>query len=306
MGNRALPACAVAVLLLAAPLTSASTANADITKADLGDASLRTSVQTDATGGFIGGSAECNQSERLLTGGAYFQPSAGGGSAADADNAYLAGSAPLSSDRWYAEGIHRFAQYSIDLVEYAFCLPKQRLQGVTTKEKTVDASDFSRAQGTAHCPNGTRVISGGAYFHEQGSGPDPAGGGDSRFSASFPEPNGSGWYASGKSGYDNKGRLTIHARCLDESRLGSIETEKAKQTTLDVNVGGYTFCPGTRAALTGGAYWLRPGRSVKDSPEAGAISSATLGTFPDGFYATGQPKSGVSRQFVTIIHCIGN
>ena len=241
---------------------------ADITASDVENAAIQTSFQQDAAGGFLGGVVNCHEGERVLTGGAFFAPSGGIASPADADNAYLAGSAPFGTS-WYAEGFHRFAQYSIDLREVAFCVPQSRLSGSVTRTKTVDASGFAAVQGTAHCPRGTRVISGGAYFHKKGEGPDPDPGGGSRFSASFPKSNGSGWYASGGGAYGNNGRLTIRARCLDSDRVGSIKIQKEKEATVDANAGGYTFCPGNRAALTGGAYWLRPGKSVKKSAEAG-------------------------------------
>ena len=129
----------------------------------------------------------CHEGERVLTGGAYFAPSGGIASPADADNAYLAGSAPFGTS-WYAEGFHRFAQFTINLHEVAFCVPQSRLAGSVTRTKTVNASGFADVQATAHCPRGSRVVSGGAYVHKKGEGPDFDPGGDSRFSASFPKP----------------------------------------------------------------------------------------------------------------------
>ena len=162
----------------------------------------------------------------------------------------------------------------------------------------------SRAPRTVLAAPGSSVAA--PTFTRRGKVPIPTRAAGSRFSASFPKSNGSGWYASGGGAYGNNGRLTIRARCLDSDRVGSIKIQKEKEATVDANAGGYTFCPGNRAALTGGAYWLRPGKSVKKSAEAGVLSSASVGTFPSGFYATGQPQSGVPRQLVTIIHCVGN
>ncbi len=290
---------ALAALGGAAPATAAITAS-DVTGADL--------VSTDITngaGGFSGGYVFCPAGRRVLTGGAYWGPTVGPPSFEDADNAYLANSTVTNDKKgWYADGFHRAPSYSMDLTELAFCIGTRQLAGSKLRYVTKRAGNFSKASGRARCPQGSRVHTGGAFFHPKDDGPNPPQGGDSRTAASFPLKNGAGWYGGGTSGYAN-GRLSVFAWCLPEGQFGPIKQKTVTQTLADdANGGGYVDCPGARAALTGGAYWRKPNRPLSRALNAGVISSSSVTEDGKSLYATGQ-SAGNGHKLVTVVHCVG-
>jgi hypothetical protein len=282
-----------------------ATSAAKLTSADMFGATLVQDSIVNPVGGFSGGSVGCGGG-RVLTGGGFWNVTGQAPTFEDADNGYLAGSSPARNGKgWYAEGHHRFPDVSRDLTRYAFCVPGKKLRGAKRVTKTVKASDFKLVKAGARCPRGMRVFTGGAFFHAKGAGPDPALGGASRPSASFPKPNGRSWYAAGQSGYLEAGRLSVFAWCLRKDRFGPIKIEKATFTAPDsANTGAYLDCPGDRAALTGGAYWRRPGKSVAQSKNAGVIGGSSPTSYVSAWYAAGQ-SYGNDHEFRILIHCLG-
>lgn len=293
---------AVGLLLILAPNAPA----AKITATDIAQAEVAGGSETNVSGGLLGGYISCEVGDRVLTGGAYWHQTGEGGTFEEADNAYLANSSVTkNAKRWYADGHHRFPQVSMDLTQLALCVGKRALRGSELVAKSVAANNSYKAHAKARCPRGTEVHTGGAFFHSKGEPPDPQEGGDSINSASTPLANGRGWYAAGLSGYVDKARLTVYARCLAKKRIGPIKVVKETLTADDgQNTGGVVACPGNKAPLTGGAYWRKAGKNLAHSVGAGTISSSVLTGLPFGWYATGQ-SSGDGRRLTTVIRCVG-
>jgi hypothetical protein len=276
------------------------------TASDLADANTVGDSTTDASGGRFGAAVSCQGHARVLTGGAYWHETGHGGNFEEADNAYLANSTVTKDPNgWYADGFHRFPIVSMDLTVLALCVKKRVVKGSKLVAKTVTVNDALKADAKAKCPHGMRVYTGGASFHAKGEPPVPEEGGNSRTSASAPLANGGGWYAAGSSGYGEKSKLSVYARCLAKKRFGPIDVVKETLTADDnENTGGTVACSGNKAPLTGGAYWRKPDKNLAHSVGSGSISSSVLTGLPFGWYATGQSFADDHR-FTTVIRCVG-
>jgi hypothetical protein len=298
---------AVIALVMACPLIASGPATAaKITKADVVSSTLVSSSIQIPFAAYGGGYISCLAHQRALTGGAYWNATGQGPQPGIADQGYLANSTVTDNDKgWYADGFHRSDAGALSFTQNFRCLPKDRLEQGKLSQKTVSASDFRKADALARCPSGTRVYTGGSYFHKQGEPPSPTVTGGSRTSASFPTKQGKGWYASGTGSVAEKDRLTVLAWCLPKDRLGPVQVFDTTQTLGDSqDGGGYIGCPGGTAALTGGAYWRRPGKDVQHSIGAGILSGSSFSSDVLSWYVAGQ-SAGDSHKLTTVVRCIG-
>ena len=297
--------CAVAV---ACPLVASAPAAAAKIKADdvVGSALVGSSVQIpfDAYGG---GYLSCLPQQRVLTGGAFWNTTNQAPQPGVADHGYLANSTATDDGKgWYADGYHRSDAGPLSFTESVRCVPKERLSRGKLSQKTVPAGDFRKPDAFAKCPRGTRVYTGGAYFHAKGEPPSPTVTGGFRTSASFPTGNRKGWYASSDGGVQQNLRLTVLAWCLPTGGFGPVEVVAQTQTVdSSQNAGGFTACPAGTAALTGGAYWRRPGKDVEHSIGAGIISGSSFSSDVLSWYVAGQ-SVGDAHKLTTIVHCVGS
>ena len=296
----------VSAVLLCPLIASAPAKAAKITNADVVNSVLISSSVQIPFAAYGGGYLSCLDGQRALTGGAYWNTTNQAPDPSVADQGYLANSTVTDNDKgWYADGFHRSNAGALSFTENLRCLPKERLKDAKLSQKTVSASDFKNADALAECPSGTRVFTGGSYFHTKGDAPSPTDTGGSRTSASFPTKNRKGWYASGSGSVPDKGRLTVLAWCLPKGRFGPVEVLTNKETVdHDQDGGGSTACPVGTAALTGGAYWLRPGKNVEHSIGAGIISGSSFISNMLSWYVAGQ-SAGDSHKLITVVHCVG-
>ena len=141
------------------------------------------------------------------------------------------------------------------------------------KTKDIGIAAGGTGGGKVRCPAGQRVVSGGAYFHLDGQGPTPEAISVLRYST--PLADGTGWRAGGR----NPGSLlvlTIVITCLPLSVLGPYTVvHKDVGAPVGGTKGGWVDCPGAMRAVTGGAYWHRPGQGPNPALEAYLGSSGT-------------------------------
>lgn len=257
-------------------------------------------VDTAGAGSAAGGYSSCPDDQRAVTGGAYMHVA--GQFPVPIDNVRVPSSTVTSDGKgWYADGFSSSSarRLSTDL----YCLPSGRLRDASMKVRTFRPSPTGRAKGTAPCPNGTRVITGGALVHAPGAGPTPQA--NAIVGDSLPLPSGAAWYAEADA-QPPYTRLTVIARCFPESKLAGIRI--SRKTLYPVTgfdpIGGFTSCPGATRALTGGAYF-HPGI---EGPKTRVIPSASGGSVPttDGdWYAYGQHfTNGDQIGHTTIVHCL--
>ena len=294
----------ILVVAASALVLAASASGAKITAGDIFGAAESQETSTNVAGGHEGGFVSCDAGRRVITGGAYWHQTGTGGNYEEADNAYLGDSAVTKDGKgWYADGFHRYPLVSMDLTLYTLCIPKRQVKGTMLIGKTVSVNDSYDAHAKAKCPQGWEVYTGGAFFHAKGEAPNPDDGGGSRTSASMPLANGSGWYGAGTTGYGEKSKLTVRARCLPSRRIAPTKLVKETFTAGDnANTGGLVGCPGDRVPLTGGAYWRKANKGLARSVTAGVIGSSIISSLP-GWYATGQ-SGGVDLRFTIVMRCL--
>ncbi len=230
-----------------------------------------------------GGYLACPTGQRIVSGGAYWhQPGQGPDASNPAGNS-LGSSTPTTDGKgWYADGGTEGAQ---QLTITALCLPRSQVGKYTLK--TVDLSSSDTAGGYLACPTGQRIVSGGAYWHAPGQGPDPSSV-DDWIGSSTPTTDGKGWYADGFT--DSARQLTITALCLPKQQIGTytLKTVNLNTGADGGRAGGYLKCPKKQRIVSGGAYWHPPGQGpAPSSAGTDQMGSSTATTDGKGWYADG-------------------
>ncbi|KAA1425655.1 hypothetical protein [Nocardioides antri] len=115
-----------------------------------------------------GGGATCAAGSRAIGGGAWLaDPSAN-------ENGYLRSNGPHPLGRgWYATARLQGTSLRVSVV----CMPDGSVPPVSIATRTAEAGNdvfsYYFGQGSASCPNGTRVLAGGAYIARPDQFPDP-------------------------------------------------------------------------------------------------------------------------------------
>jgi len=152
------------------------------------------------------------------------------------------------------------------------------IEGSQLKLKQIDVPAGGTVGGTAHCPKSKRLLTGGAFWHATGAGPDPAISNLSQLTSSAPTRDGRGWYADGQSVASESRTLTIEARCVPKGKMPRV-TARDEGNVLDTGfAGGVTAdCPGDQVTMTGGAYLGKPGKGPsRVGARRGRITGSTL------------------------------
>src|SRR4051812_436787 len=110
-------------------------------------------------------------------------------------------------------------------------------------ETDLNASAGTRVGNYLLCPNGKRVVTGGAYWHRVGQGPEP--GLQASIQSSAATFDAKGWYAAGFNYSSDMLQLKIYAMCLAPKKVG---TYKLVYTDLGVGPGGPTNANGGRSS----------------------------------------------------------
>jgi hypothetical protein len=149
------------------------------------------------TGNPGGGVSECPQRMRVYSGGALWHEPGEPPDPALAAQLRTSSSAPAPGRRgWYADG-YNFTGAELRLEVVAMCLPKRRIGHVTRVLETRTPPNSAGRGARSGCPKGTRVITGGAYWHPPGEFADPAQAAGTLISSSAPVRRGHAWYADG-------------------------------------------------------------------------------------------------------------
>lgn len=165
--------------------------------------------------------------------------------------------------------------------------------GYVTRTKAISIPAESHGGGRLACPDGYRVVSGGASFPVT----------DPPFishwiSASVPVKAGRAWFAAGRNAESNgASTLTIRIHCLPASRLGTYTVVKATPDIDDRGAAGaYAACPPNHRIVTGGALWRIPGDPPSPSVAVQSrLSSTTPTVQATGWYADGFRGSTTAR-----------
>jgi hypothetical protein len=124
---------------------------------------------------------------------------------------------PTDGKGWYGAGVNNTSR-RLRVTVSVQCLPSSELKGAATVTQDFTVPGGNGASWTyLACPAGTRVYTGGAFWHKVGSGPDPAlawADWESGNTATF---DAVGWYAREVNGWGNGSSslvLTLDAQCL--------------------------------------------------------------------------------------------
>lgn len=166
----------------------------------IGSYTVRTKDLTADGALHFDGSLTCGRGKRIVTGGAFWNPTDGGAAPTGADNLFRSG--PRDGSRWVASG---FAFGSPDdiLRIVLLCRPAASLGSVSLR--TRDLTGGSDRDGSVSCPAGKRAIAGGVDWIEDGT-PIPAGG---SMTSSSVRSTRTGWYTAGDTGPDTIMRLRV-------------------------------------------------------------------------------------------------
>ena len=179
----------------------------------------------------------------------------------------------------------------------------QDLRDAKLRTETFVPSGEDEVGGSVQCPDGTGVLTGGAYWHAPGKGPS--------IIADFQTLNSSGprgddrWYADGRGSPPM--RLTVAVRCLAKPKLHAEHTEKLSLDPADADpVGSYLACPSGTRALSGGAIWHPRGAPPDpDLSTHGILASSSVTSDDRGWYADGMDNYIGDDQIFTIsVRCL--
>jgi hypothetical protein len=200
-----------------------------------------------------GGSVSCPAGHRVVAGGAYWTVDGiPGFDTKTAKDRWLSASQPLGASGWWAAGRNFGAASTLHVT--AFCLPTATVGPVTVRSGF--APDDDPAARTQSCPDGMRVITGGASWRWPGTSlRDPANHDAGGLQTLWPTATGRGFQATGNRATTGTApRLFVVAHCVPDAAAGapSIRTatlDLAASKAFQLRVG----CPTGERVITGGA-----------------------------------------------------
>ena len=253
------------VIALVALFIAASPASGEIDAGDLDTAATVTAdFHAGATDGgqVAGGYVSCPAGYKVFTGGAFWWRNSPDEFLIGDSTLTLNGSTPtFDGNGWYADGLNFNDAVDANLRVIARCLPEGRLDKVKLRKKTVGVSAAGPVDRRVACPDGTRIISGGAFWHNPGAAPDWTGAFD-RLASSGPT-SARAWYAAGAPQVGPR-RLTVVARCLASGRLSAYKRLDDRTTLQSGAPWSVTAgCGGGRRVGPTGVYFHKPGKPPK-------------------------------------------
>lgn len=160
------------------------------------------------------------------------------------------------------------------------CVPEQKLAKAVFATKRVLVQPGKAGEATAACPDGMRVLGGGAYWTLPGGGLDATNARYAWLSSFGPRGHGRKWYANGFNESPNllrARRLTVLAWCLPEGKLAGYRYQPPAKP-LSILGGPITStsdapCGDDSYALAGGALWAK---AAGGGPKAGLAKHTEL------------------------------
>ena len=156
------------------------------------------------------------------------------------------------------------------------------------KTKSLRSVNQDNLGGTAHCPNGTRVLTGGAYWHKKGKPPKAEYKGlSAELTSSRPSVDGKGWFASGVG--EDKFILEIEVLCLPAKNLKDAAPMTVSGFPPDGGAeGGFLSCPSDFETISGGVSWATSFENEDPDDAFRALTaSSTVTGDSTGWYADG-------------------
>jgi hypothetical protein len=254
-------------------------------------------INVEQDGGIDSGLVSCPTGKRIVTGGAYFHlPGKGRDPTLEA---YLSSSAPVTDGRsWFAAGVN-WESVGLRLRIIARCVSKEVVGTYVVRTLDVPLAFHEAGGGTAACPAGHRIVTGGAFWHLPGKGRDK--GLQAYLRSSAPTSDVDGWYASGWSDVGTSLVLQVVALCLRAASVGAYAVKRNDvRIKPDGGTGGDTVtCPSGKRVAAGGAFWHRTGQSVRATWVAYTEGSMPVGT--KRWYASGINSEASQALTLTII-----
>lgn len=172
------------------------------------------------------------------------------------------------------------------------------------KTKSIDRSLPGNVGGTVRCGKDKAALTGGAFWHQTGLGPDPAISNLVSLASSYPVGDRK-WYADGQNSAANPRTLTIEIRCLPSGKLKNAVT-RSNSKTLDSGTTGKVKaeCPNSYETFTGGSYLAEPGGKPK--PGVGPKRGRINGSYPDSndWRAIGGNFSEGKLALTAVVRCV--
>jgi hypothetical protein len=209
-------------VIVAIGLASATPASAAITQGSYTTVSPSFPVNPgDTNGGYV----RCPDGQRVVGQGAYWHQSNTGADPGNAPTTVIGAAAPT------ADGLGAFSSGKDGISPkerhvVMQCLPASTIgTPYTTVAGDTPAVAHNVAGGYLACPDGQRVVSGGAFWHLPGQSPNQALATDSYVGSSSPTSDARGWYADGYNINSSPRVLTTVIQCLPDAGFNAVTTE---------------------------------------------------------------------------------
>ena len=178
------------------------------------------------------------------------------------------------------------------------------VQSSKLKLKSIDRSVPGNVGGTVRCPPQKTALTGGAFWHQTGLGPDPAISNLVSLTSSYPVGERK-WYADGRNSGANPRTLTIEIRCLPSRKLKAAVTRSNSKTLASGTAGKVKAeCPSDYETFAGGSYLAEPGDEPK--PGVGPKRGRINGSYPQGdeWLAVGGNFSEGKLALTAVVRCV--
>lgn len=169
--------------------------------------------------------------------------------------------------------------------------------------RTIDLSNHGGMSGTrVSCPSGKRVVTGGAFWHRAGQGPDASL--DVFLDSSSATADGKGWYAAGTNLSGQDLQLRVMVQCLGATHVGTYQVKSAEVSVTKGSFGALRVACGVgKQAVTGGAYWHRSGHAA-DAVHVGVLTGSIATADMKAWYASGLNSANETLQLHVSALCL--
>jgi hypothetical protein len=163
------------------------------------------------------------------------------------------------------------------------------------RTKTFEVGSEEANGGYVRCPDGSRVVTGGAFWDAGGAGPDPSEE-DVRITGSSANFAADRWFGSGTNVGTGTMDLVVAAQCLPQSnskKIGAGDLRRYQTESKAFSIptfqagGGYVGCREGSRVITGGAFPSGAVTSPNPSREDLYLTGSSATFTADGWYGAG-------------------
>jgi hypothetical protein len=180
--------------------------------------------------------------------------------------------------------------------EVVVCAPAEQLASATLLITEVHSQNTNYIYTARRdCPGGTRVYSGGGFFHVRYGPPDLLSGYQTVYASM---PTGNGWFF-GANAYGLTEDLTYDVRCLPTSQVPTVVSVTRNFPVSAAGlISGSAFCPVPLHAYSGGAWWHTDDSTLP--ADVGALSASEPSGYATAWHAEGWGYSADAVLSVTV------